>query len=154
MSEERIIKKYPNRRLYDSKISRYITLEQIHNMVLNKTPFKVMDQQSGKDITRNILLQIIMEQEATGKPLLNVDILSDFIRRYNENTRQGFSLYLQLSLQFFADHQATLHTQMDDAFSKMPVNYWTKALENNLKIWQEMQRQMFKAVVPPNNDKE
>lgn len=63
MPAERLIKKYPNRRLYDTSESRYITLEEVREMVLKEIPFKVVDRQSNEDITRNILLQIIMEQE-------------------------------------------------------------------------------------------
>jgi len=153
MSKERLIKKYPNRRLYDTKESRYITLDEVRKMVLDEIPFKVVDRQSGNDITRNILLQIIMEQESGGKPLFNLDILSGFIRHYGDNTQQGFSEYLEQTLQFFTDQQSTLRNQMGDAFSNTPIDYWAKLVENNLKIWQETQENLSNVTVAPNKEK-
>ena len=76
---ERLIKKYPNRRLYDTQDSRYITLDDARQMVLDAEPFKVVDQKTGEDLTRSILLQIIMEQESQGEPLFNSEILAEYI---------------------------------------------------------------------------
>jgi polyhydroxyalkanoate synthesis repressor PhaR len=152
MSKERLIKKYPNRRLYDTKESRYITLDEVRKMVLDEIQFKVVDRQSGNDITRNILLQIIMEQESGGKPLFNLDILSRFIRHYGDNTQQGFSQYLEQTLQFFTEQQSALRNQMGDAFSNTPIDYWAKWVENNLKIWQEMQQNLSNVTVAPNKE--
>lgn len=105
MAAERLIKKYPNRRLYDTTESRYITLEEVREMVLKEIPFKVVDRQSEEDITRNILLQIIMEQESGGEPLFSADVLSRFIKNYGEATQTGFAEYLDTSLQFFSEQQ-------------------------------------------------
>ena len=92
MTDERIIKKYPNRRLYDTNQSCYITLNDVRDLVLASVPFKVIDRQSGDDITRSILLQIIMEQESGGQPLFSANILEQFIRNYSDTTRKGLSL--------------------------------------------------------------
>ena len=138
MPAERLIKKYPNRRLYDTTESRYITLEEVREMVLKETPFKVVDRQSEEDITRNILLQIIMEQESGGEPLFSADVLSRFIRNYGEAAQSGFAEYLDTSLRFFSEQQNVIHEQMGKALEGTPMDYWVKLGEQNMKIWQDM----------------
>jgi polyhydroxyalkanoate synthesis repressor PhaR len=138
MASERLIKKYPNRRLYDTSESRYITLDEVRQMVLGEIPFKVVDRQSNEDITRNILLQIIMEQESGGEALFSTDILSRFIRNYGEAAQSGFAEYLETSLRFFNEQQQTIQEQMGKALSGTPVDYWMKLGEQNMKIWQDM----------------
>src|SRR5690606_1035374 len=81
-SEPRVVKKYPNRRLYDTVESRYITLADIHRLVMDKVDFVVIDKKSQHDITRSILLQVIAEQEHTGEPLMSQDFLAQIIRCY------------------------------------------------------------------------
>ena len=138
MPAERLIKKYPNRRLYDTAESRYITLDEVREMVLKEIPFKVIDRQSEEDITRNILLQIIMEQESGGQPLFTSDVLARFIRNYGEAARSGFAEYLDTSLRFFSEQQQALQEQMGKAFEGTPMDYWIKLGEQNMKIWQDM----------------
>ncbi len=138
MAAERLIKKYPNRRLYDTTESRYITLDEVREMVLKEIPFKVIDRQSEEDITRNILLQIIMEQESGGEPLFSADVLSRFIKNYGEATQTGFAEYLDTSLQFFSEQQKVIQTQMGKALEGTPMDYWVKLGEQNMKIWQDM----------------
>jgi len=138
MPAERLIKKYPNRRLYDTSESRYITLDEVREMVLKEIPFKVVDRQSADDITRNILLQIIMEQESGGAPLFSADVLSRFIRNYGEATRSGFTEYLDTSLRFFSEQQTTIQEQMGKALESTPMDYWMKLGEQNMNIWQDM----------------
>ncbi|MDD9981253.1 MAG: polyhydroxyalkanoate synthesis repressor PhaR, partial [Gammaproteobacteria bacterium] len=75
MSEPRIIKKYPNRRLYDTEVSRYVTLEDVRSLVLQEIPFQIRDARTNEDLTRSILLQIIMEQEADGEPMFSEQVL-------------------------------------------------------------------------------
>ena len=87
MSEPRTIKKYPNRRLYDTVESRYITLADIRRLVLERIEFVVIDKKSQSDITRSILLQVIAEQEHDGEPLMSRDFLSQVIRSYGGTTR-------------------------------------------------------------------
>ena len=82
MSEPRTIKKYPNRRLYDTVESRYITLADIRRLVIDRIDFVVMDKKTQEDITRSILLQVIAEQEHGGEPLMSRDFLSQIIRSY------------------------------------------------------------------------
>ena len=138
MAAERLIKKYPNRRLYDTMESRYITLDEVREMVLEEIPFKVVDRQSNDDITRNILLQIIMEQESGGQPMFTADILSRFIKNYGEAAQNGFAEYLDTSLRFFNEQQQTLQEQMGKALGSTPMDYWVKLGEQNMKLWQDM----------------
>ena len=138
MPAERLIKKYPNRRLYDTTESRYITLDEVRQMVLQEIPFKVVDRQSNEDITRNILLQIIMEQESGGEPLFSADLLSRFIRNYGEAAQSGFSEYLDNSLRFFNEQQKAIQEQVGKALEGTPMDYWVKLGEQNMKLWQDM----------------
>lgn len=138
MASERLIKKYPNRRLYDTAESRYITLEEVREMVLKEIPFKVIDRQSEEDITRNILLQIIMEQESGGAPLFSADVLSRFIRNYGEAAQSGFAEYLDTSLRFFSEQQKSMQEQVGKVLEGTPMDYWMKLGEQNIKAWQDM----------------
>jgi len=138
MTAERLIKKYPNRRLYDTTESRYITLDEVREMVLKQIPFKVVDRQSNEDITRNILLQIIMEQESGGEPMFSADVLARFIQEYGEAAQSGFSEYLDTSLRFFSEQQKTIQEQMGKVLEGTPMDYWVKLGEQNMKLWQDM----------------
>jgi len=138
MPVERLIKKYPNRRLYDTRESRYITLDEVREMVLKEIPFKVVDRQSEQDITRNILLQIIMEQESGGSPLFTADVLSRFIRNYGEATRNGFTEYLDTSMRFFNEQQNSIQKQVGKALVGKPMDYWMKLGERNMQLWQDI----------------
>jgi polyhydroxyalkanoate synthesis repressor PhaR len=107
-------------------------------MVLQEIPFKVVDRQSNEDITRNILLQIIMEQESGGEPLFSADILSRFIKNYGVAAHSGFSEYLDTSLRFFSEQQKTIQQQMGKALEGTPMDYWVKLGERNMQLWQDM----------------
>jgi polyhydroxyalkanoate synthesis repressor PhaR len=102
MSEPRIIKKYPNRRLYDTVESRYITLADIRRLVIERIDFVVFDKKTQGDITRSILLQVIAEQEHDGEPLMSRDFLSQVIRSYGDAMRSTVGSYLEQSLKLFA----------------------------------------------------
>ncbi|PIE01148.1 MAG: polyhydroxyalkanoate synthesis repressor PhaR [Thiothrix nivea] len=148
MSETRIIKKYPNRRLYDTHQSRYITLSSVRELVMEEIPFQVIDRQSGEDITRSILLQIIMEQETGGEPLFSADILSQFIRNYGVTTQQGFTSFLEQSMNMFSTQQEAMREQMQKALTSTPLDNWLKMSEKNMQTWQKMQKDMFKGILP------
>ena len=106
MSEPRTIKKYPNRRLYDTVESRYITLADIRRLVIEQVDFVVVDKKSQGDITRSILLQVIAEQEHGDEPLMSRDFLSQVIRSYGLDTRGTVGSYLEQSLLQFASQTA------------------------------------------------
>jgi polyhydroxyalkanoate synthesis repressor PhaR len=98
MEKERIIKKYPNRRLYDSAISAYITLEDIRRLVREGMPFRVVDARTEEDITRGILLQVILEQEERGQPIFSREILEQLIRSYGDAMQGFMTSYLEQSM--------------------------------------------------------
>ena len=107
----RVIKKYPNRRLYDTQHSSYITLTQVRELVMAHTPFVVRDAKTGEDLTRSILLQIILEEEAGGAPMFSEAVLANIIRFYG-HAMQGFmGSYLEKNIQTFTDVQARLAEQ-------------------------------------------
>jgi polyhydroxyalkanoate synthesis repressor PhaR len=106
MSEPRTIKKYPNRRLYDTVESRYITLADIRRLVIERIDFVVIDKKTQEDITRPILLQVIAEQEHAGEPLMSRDFLSQVIRSYGAGVRTAMGSYLEQSLKLFAGPDA------------------------------------------------
>ncbi|HEY8051777.1 MAG: polyhydroxyalkanoate synthesis repressor PhaR [Steroidobacterales bacterium] len=102
MNEPRTIKKYPNRRLYDTVKSRYITLDDIRTLVIERVDFVVIDKKTQGDITRSILLQVIAEQEHGEEPLMSRDFLSQMIRSYGGTMRGMVGSYLEQSLKLFA----------------------------------------------------
>jgi polyhydroxyalkanoate synthesis repressor PhaR len=101
-----LIKKYPNRRLYDTRASAYVTLAEIKQLVIGHEPVKVVDAKTGEDLTRSILLQIILEEEAAGTPMFSEAVLAHLIRLYGQ-TMQGFmGPWLEQQLKWLADWQA------------------------------------------------
>src|ERR1044072_766963 len=101
MSDPRVIKKYPNRRLYDTVESRYITLADVRKLVVDRIAFVVIDKKSQNDITRSILLQVIADQEHTGEPVMSRDFLSHIIRTYGGSLHSMIGSYLEQSVTLF-----------------------------------------------------
>jgi polyhydroxyalkanoate synthesis repressor PhaR len=107
----RVIKKYPNRRLYDTDTSSYITLAEVKRLVMKSEPFLVVDAKTNDDLTRSILLQIILEEEAGGAPMFTEAVLANIIRFYG-NSMQGFmGSYLEKNVQSFTDMQSKMKEQ-------------------------------------------
>jgi len=107
----RVIKKYPNRRLYDTDTSTYITLSEVRQLVMDCANFVVQDAKTGEDITRSILLQIILEQEAAGSPMFSAPALANIIRFYG-HAMQGFmGGYLEKNMQALMDMQGRFDEQ-------------------------------------------
>jgi polyhydroxyalkanoate synthesis repressor PhaR len=107
----RLIKKYPNRRLYDTQTSAYITLVDVKQLVLAGEEFVVIDAKSGEDLTRSILLQIILEEESGGMPMFTATMLSQIIRFYGHTMQGMMGSYLEKNIQAFMDIQNTLQEQ-------------------------------------------
>src|SRR5512147_1000962 len=105
MSDPRVIKKYPNRRLYDTVESRYITLADVRKLVVDRIDFVVIDKKSQNDITRSILLQVIADQEHTGEPVMSSDFLSHIIRTYGGSLHSMSGSYLEQSVKLFVAQQ-------------------------------------------------
>ncbi|MDQ6627882.1 MAG: polyhydroxyalkanoate synthesis repressor PhaR [Pseudomonadota bacterium] len=107
----RILKKYPNRRLYDTEVSSYITLADVKAMVLKNIAFEVRDAKTGEELTRSILLQIILEEETGGVPIFSSSTLSQIIRFYGNAMQGMMGSYLEKNLQTFTDIQGRLAEQ-------------------------------------------
>lgn len=142
----RTIKKYPNRRLYDTEASRYITLADVRDMVLKGVEFEVVNANSTEDITRSILLQIIMEQETDGKHLFTSEMLSRFIRFYQEDTRDVFSNYLEKTTSFFFEQQIVLQKRFIESIASNPFDSLTELTSKNMELWQDMQKKFLEGV--------
>ena len=108
MSNTRVIKKYPNRRLYDTEISKYITLDNVRQLVMDSVDFIVNDVKTDEDLTRGILLQIISEQEHNGEPFFSTSALSQIIRFYDDSMQGVAGDFIQKSLELFVDQQKQL----------------------------------------------
>jgi polyhydroxyalkanoate synthesis repressor PhaR len=157
----RILKKYPNRRLYDTQLSSYITLADVKSMVLAAERFEVRDAKTGEDLTRSILLQIILEEETGGVPIFSAPMLSQLIRFYGHAMQGMMGSYLEKNLQTFTDIQARLAEQskgLYDPGAQSP-EMWTQFLngqapvvqglmgnylEQSRKMFTQMQEQMAK----------
>ncbi len=105
---QRVIKKYPNRRLYDTDTSSYITLAEIKQLVMEREPCVVRDAKTGADITRSILLQIILEEEANGTPMFTAEVLANVIRFYGHAMQGLMGGYLEKNMQALMQMQAPL----------------------------------------------
>jgi len=144
MSAARVIKKYPNRRLYDTEESRYITLADVKDLVLNKIDFLVIDKKSGEDITRSILLQVISEQEQQGEAIMSQDFLSQVIRSYG-NVMPGFiENYLEQSLKLFMTQQQNLRSQVKRVVGIDPVVAVTDVAQKNFNRWKSLQDEVLR----------
>ena len=149
MSEPRIIKKYPNRRLYDTEVSSYVTLEDVRHLVLQEIPFQVRDARTNEDLTRSILLQIIMEQEADGEPMFSEQVLAKIIRSYGDSLQGMMASYLERSLNLFVEQQERMQDQMKTMMGSDPLSMMREITERNLSIWQEMQEGIIRAATTP-----
>lgn len=149
MSEPRIIKKYPNRRLYDTAVSSYITLENVKQLVLDRAAFHVIDARTNTDITRGILLQIISEQEEQGNPIFTTEVLAHIIRFYGDTLQGMMGNYLEKSLQAFVDQQHLFREQMRTLIGKNPLAMITELVEHNLSLWKSVNERFQKPHIPP-----
>jgi polyhydroxyalkanoate synthesis repressor PhaR len=121
-SVERLIKKYPNRRLYDTQTSSYITLSDVKQLVLDNEIFTVIDAKSDEDLTRSILLQIILEEESNGSPMFSSAALSQIIRYYGHAMQGMMGSYLEKNIQAFIDIQNKLTENSKGAYEGKPFS--------------------------------
>src|SRR3972149_5659474 len=149
----RLIKKYPNRRLYDTKTSSYITLADVKQMVLRQEEFQVVDAKSGEELTRQILLQIILDEESSGMPMFSSDLLSHLIRFYG-NAMQGLmGTYLEKNSKAFQEVQKTLQEQSQRMYgdnSRASQELWAQfmnlqgpAMQSLMQAYMEQSQKMF-----------
>ncbi|SFN14944.1 polyhydroxyalkanoate synthesis repressor PhaR [Dokdonella immobilis] len=140
MAESRIIKKYPNRRLYDTEISSYITLEEVRQLVVDGEQFEVRDAKSGEDLTRSVLLQIISEHEDRGQPMFTTQLLSQIIRFYGDSLQGFMGSYLEKSLQVFLDQQQQFRSQLNNIMGRTPWSMLNDMTERNMDAWKSVQQ--------------
>ncbi len=147
MSEPRVIKKYPNRRLYDTVESRYITLADIRRLVLERVDFVVMDKKSQTDITRAILLQVISDQEQSGEPVMSRDFLSQVIRTYGGSMQSLVGSYLEQSLKLFDAQQRELRERVRSVVGVDPVDAVAQVAQKNFQRWRQVQDEIFRTLL-------
>lgn len=158
MSEAvRLIKKYPNRRLYDTKTSAYITLGDVKDLVLKFEVFKVVDAKSGDDLTRAILLQIILEEETGGVPMFSSDLLSGFIRFYGSTMQGMLGKYLENNMKTFVDFQGKLQEQSRSMYgtdnASVQADFWNQflnfqqpAMQSVMTAYMDQSQKMFQSM--------
>lgn len=149
----RLIKKYPNRRLYDTRTSSYITLADVKELVLGHEEFQVVDAKSGDDLTRSILLQIILEEEAGGAPMFTSDLLAQMIRFYGNAMQGMMGKYLENNIKAFADMQQKLQEQAKAIYGENNplsqdlwaqfLNFQGPALQSMMGTYIEQSKKMF-----------
>jgi polyhydroxyalkanoate synthesis repressor PhaR len=142
MSAPRVIKKYPNRRLYDTEISSYITIEDVRQLIVEGEEFEVRDAKTGEDLTRQVLLQIIAEHEQDGEPMLSTQLLSQIIRFYGDSLQGFMGSYLERSMQVFLEQQQQFRQQMGGLIGRTPWTMLNQLTERNLELWNEFQRNL------------
>ncbi len=145
MAQPRIIKKYPNRRLYDTEISSYITLEEVRQLVLSGTPFEVRDAKTDEDLTRAVLLQIIAEHEQHGQPMFSANLLSQIIRFYGDSMQGFVGGYLENSLKIFLDQQHKFRAQLNEMLGQTPWSMLHEMTERNIDLWKSLQKGFLEA---------
>jgi polyhydroxyalkanoate synthesis repressor PhaR len=134
----RVLKKYPNRRLYDTQTSSYITLSDVKQMVLSGESFVVRDAKTGDELTRSILLQIILEEETDGVPIFSTQMLSQIIRFYGHAMQGMMGSYLEKNLQTFTEIQARIAEQSKGLYDPkaMSPELWTQFLQGQAPVVQ------------------
>jgi polyhydroxyalkanoate synthesis repressor PhaR len=140
MPSERLIRKYSNRRLYDTGASRHVTLEDLRHLIISGEKIKVVDDKSGEDLTRAVLLQIISEQEQFGSPVLSPELLEMIIRFYGRPMQAMLSRYLEQSFTMMLQQQEVLQAQMSKALQATPFAPLSELARKNMELWNEMQR--------------
>ena len=144
--QPRVVKKYPNRRLYDTVESRYITLADIRRLVMDKIDFIVIDKKSQEDITRSILLQVIAEQEHAGEPLMSQDFLSQVIRSYGGAMQCLVGSYLEQSLKLLSGQQQQMRDHMRGVFGNDAYDSIAALTQQNIERWRSVQDDIFKVM--------
>jgi polyhydroxyalkanoate synthesis repressor PhaR len=144
MSNERVIKKYANRRLYDSTESRHVTLDDIRKMIVSGAKVKVVDDKSGEDLTRAVLLQVIAEQDQFGTPVLSTELLESIIRFYGNPVQEMLTRYMEQSVAALARQQDAMRAEMTKALAG-PMAPLADFARQNMEQWSKIQASMMSA---------
>jgi polyhydroxyalkanoate synthesis repressor PhaR len=144
MSNERIIKKYANRRLYDSTGSRHVTLDDIRKMIVSGDKVKVVDDKSGEDLTRAVMLQVISEQEQFGTPVLSLELLESIIRFYGNPVQEMLTRYMEQSVGSLVRQQQVMRAEMAKVLEG-PMAPMAEFTRQNMEQWAKIQNSMMSA---------
>ena len=145
----RVIRKYPNRRLYDTVESRYVTLADVRRLVVERVDFVVLDRKTQQDITRSILLQVIAEQEGGAESLMSRDFLSQVIRTYGSGVQDFVGRYLDESLQLFTREQRELRDRFKSVVGVDPFETVGALAQKNYQRWKGLQEEVFARLPRP-----
>jgi polyhydroxyalkanoate synthesis repressor PhaR len=140
MAKPRIIRKYANRRLYDTEASRHINKDDVRKLIAAGKDVRIVEEGSGDDITRSVLLQLVAEQELGGKPVLSDQMLTQIIRFYDHPMQGVLGSYLQQSFETFLQQQSTLQEQMTELMRSGPFAVMKDVAKQNMEAWQAMQK--------------
>src|ERR1039457_684930 len=151
MPQERLIRKYSNRRLYDTVGSRHVTLDDLRQLIVSGEKIKVIDDKSGENLTRSVLLQIIAEQEQFGSPVLGAELLEMIIRFYGGPMQALLSRYLEQAITTVLRQQEAMQSEMAKAL-QTPFAPLTEMTRKNLEMWEQMQAATRNAFVGPGAD--
>jgi polyhydroxyalkanoate synthesis repressor PhaR len=138
MPQERLIRKYSNRRLYDTVGSRHVTLDDLRQLIVSGEKIKVIDDKSGENLTRSVLLQIIAEQEQDGSPVLGAELLEMIIRFYGGPMQALLSRYLEQAFTTMLRQQEAMHLEIAKAL-QTPLAPLTELARKNMEMWDQMQ---------------
>jgi polyhydroxyalkanoate synthesis repressor PhaR len=147
MSQDRLIKKYANRRLYDASQSRHITLDDIRNLIVKGERIKVVEDKTGHDITRHILLQVIAEQEQFGRPILSTPVLESIIRFYGNSMQGMLASFLEKSIETFLVQQDSLQAQITKMVANTPLATMADLTRQNIDALTKMQENVLSALL-------
>ncbi len=153
MAQLRVIKKYPNRRLYDTEISSYVTLEDLRQLIIEGETIEVRDARSGDDLTRAVLLQIIAEHEDIGQPIFSTLLLSQLIRLYGDSLQNVIGSYLEKSLQAFNEQQQQIRGNLGSLMGQTPWALINEITERNIDIWKGVQKGIISGLSSPPPEK-
>lgn len=150
----RTIKKYANRRLYDTQASRHVTLDGIRELVASGEDVVVVDDTTGQDITRSILLQVIADAEQGGRPILSAQMLKQIIRFYGNPMQELMASYLERSVDIFLSQQKVLQEQIQKTLGMAsPLGSLQSLAQKNLEAWTQLQKSFLEAMTPRPPDK-
>lgn len=143
----RTVKKYANRRLYDTEASRHVTLDGIRQLVASGEDVVVIDDTTGEDITRSILLQVIAEQEQLSDPVMSRDFLAQVIRSYGDAMQGVVGSYLEQSMKIFSAQQREIRDRVKHVVGVDPVEIVTQVAQKNFQRWRSVQDEIYRTLM-------
>ena len=152
MVKARVIRKYANRRLYDTESSKHINHRDVRRLIADGLDVKVIDDTSGEDITRGVLLQLVAEQERGGRPVLSDQMLMHIIRFYEHPMQGVFGVWLQQSFETFLQQQQNLQNQVKNLFESGPFAALQEMAMANIEAWKSMQEGLTKSEAGKDDD--